>query len=354
MDLVGFDEARFTKIRAELDAIAIRVGLGSLHALPVSALAGDNVVTRSENMPWFGGTPLLEHLETIEVGAVTRTAVRLPVQLVLRPGISYRGFAGRLASGTIAVGDPIVALPSGKKTLVVGIDVGGVSVPSAAAPLSVAVRLAEEIDVSRGDMLVGLATRPHVSASASAHLVWMSERPLVRGRTYLVKHTTRTVRATLDVVAGTDAETLEERPATELALNDIGRVIVHARAPLFFDAYRDNRETGAFIVIDAVTNDTVAAGMLIAPAETRAGAGPHGGIVRVGRDALATAETEAFALARALYDAGLVAAVVHEEAATGCVAAGILALVPEIGSSTTLDGERLTSDDLVTAIRQRL
>ena len=293
-------------------------------------------------MPWWTGTPLLEHLETVDVRAAGTTALRLPVQLVLRPGIAYRGFAG----GTIAVGDGVVALPSGKRTTVAGVDVGGVSVPSAAAPLSVAVRLAEEIDVSRGDMLVAPTAQPYFSSAAEAHLVWMSERPLARGRTYLLKHTTRTLRATLDVVAGTDAETLEERPVTELALNDIGRVIVHARAPLFFDAYRDNRETCAFVVIDAVTNDTVAAGMLIGPAAARAGAGPHGGIVVVGRATLVLAEDDAFALVRGLYAAGVVAAVVREEAAAGCAAAGIFALVPSVGATTMLDGDRLEGDPL--------
>jgi bifunctional enzyme CysN/CysC/sulfate adenylyltransferase subunit 1 len=244
MDLVDFDRARFDAIASELAAIAQKLGIGQLHPIPVSALAGDNVVTRSTRTTWWSGSTLLELLETLPVEESDEgRPFRLPVQLVLRPGLGYRGFAGQIASGTIAPGDEIIALPSGKRSRVAGVDVGGREVASAAAPMSVAVRLTDEIDVSRGDMLVRPADVPRTSSELDAHLVWMSERPLDPGKTYLLKHTTRTVRAAIQVAHGTDPETLAPRSVETLALNDIGRVRVSCRAPLFFDPYRKNRTT---------------------------------------------------------------------------------------------------------------
>ncbi|HVJ90509.1 MAG TPA: GTP-binding protein, partial [Labilithrix sp.] len=218
MDLVDFDRGRFEAIVAELGSIANRLGIAALHPIPVSALAGDNVVSRSTRTSWWDKGTLLEHLETVSLGDDKRDKpFRLPVQLVLRPGLGYRGFAGQIAAGAISTGDEVVALPSGKRTRVVGIDVAGREVGAASAPMSIALRFADEIDVSRGDMLVKHGERPRVASELEADLVWMSERPLDQGKTYLVKHTTRTVRAEIRLLHGTDPETLAPAPADTLA-----------------------------------------------------------------------------------------------------------------------------------------
>jgi sulfate adenylyltransferase large subunit len=273
MDLVDFDRGKFDAIVAELAEIARRVELKGLFAIPVSALAGDNIVTPSTRMSWWTGGTMLDHLETVSVTEEhAPTGFRLPVQLVLRPGLGYRGFAGQIVSGTIRTGDEIVVLPSGRRTRVTGVDVGGTDVGTGHAPMSVALRLADDIDVSRGDMFVRADDLPRVASDVDADLVWMSERALDPEKTYLLKHTTRTVRATVEVLETADPETLQPTAAAPLALNDIGRVRVRCRTPIFFDPYRTNRGTGAFILIDAVTNDTVAAGM-IAEASVSASAG---------------------------------------------------------------------------------
>ncbi len=378
MDLVDFDQSKFHAIVAELSVIARRVELKGLFAIPVSALAGDNIVIPSTRMPWWTGGTMLEHLETIPVGAgATPSAFRMPVQLVLRPGLAYRGFAGQIVSGTIRTGDEIVALPSGRRTRVVGVDVAGKDVGVASAPMSVALRLADDIDVSRGDMFARPNEEPTVATDALADLVWMSERALDPERTYLLKHTTRTVRAAIEVREGADPETLGATPPHPLALNDIGRVRVRCRAPIFFDAYRDNRGTGAFILVDSVTNDTVAAGMIAgAPEKTRAagrsGAGTQvsaqerrerlgqaGAVVRLFAPSQASASDLAFSVERELFDRGLVATVVEEkdatqEAALVCAAAGLIALVPLVpggsdaaaGLAAEVRGERLIGDGI--------
>ena len=355
MDLVDFDGARFSEIDAELGALATRLGLRALEAIPVSALAGDNVVTDSARTPWWTGGTLLERLETIPVrDRASAAAFRLPVQLVIRPGLSYRGFAGQIASGAVAVGDEIVALPSGKRSRVVGIDVGDRSVSEAAAPASVALRLADEIDVSRGDLLARPGDVPAVADELEADLVWMSEGALERGRTYLLKHTTRTVRAELDPIHGTDPETLSPRPlaSTEtLSLNDVARVRVRCRAPLYFDPYAENRATGAFIVIDARTNDTVAAGMLragraiaarageVTEEERRARLGQRGVVAVVPAGDVRAVE-------RALFDEGRLVVVVEAPAADAVARAGVIALVP---SSSDAPGDERTDLEILVA-----
>ncbi|MEA2747298.1 MAG: bifunctional enzyme CysN/CysC [Myxococcales bacterium] len=411
MDLVGFDQKRFDAIVEELAEIARRVELKGLFVLPVSALAGDNVVTPSTNMPWWNGGTMLEHLETVPVGDAAPSAnpanapvgLRFPVQLVLRPGLDYRGFAGQIVSGTVRTGDEIVALPSGKKTRVVGVDVDGRDVGSARAPMSIALRLADEIDVSRGDMLAHESDLPRSATDLEADLVWMSERALDPGKTYLLKHTTRTVRAAIEVTRlvipggelhGVDPETLEAAPAKILALNDIGRVRVRCRAPIFFDPYRVNRGTGAFILIDSVTNDTVAAGMIAGASttlrgdagdggdaggatDTRVANGPRtqvsakerrdrlgqsGAVVRVFGASLASARELAFLLERELFDRGQVATVLDANeqawadafAAETCARAGLIAIVIRGGErlAVELRGERIDGKDAAELVRR--
>jgi bifunctional enzyme CysN/CysC len=385
MDLVGFDQRRFDAIVEELAQIARRVELKGLFVLPVSALAGDNVVTPSTNMPWWTGGTMLEHLETVPVGDAAPAAahakavgLRFPVQLVLRPGLGYRGFAGRIVSGSVRTGDEIVALPSGKKTRVVGVDIDGRDVGFARAPMSIALRLADEIDVSRGDMLAHEADLPRAATDVEADLVWMSERALDPDKTYLLKHTTRTVRAAIEVLHGADPETLEAAPAKALALNDIGRVRVRCRAPIFFDSYRVNRGTGAFILIDSVTNDTVAAGMIagasstlrgesagsnetgttrtqVSAQERRERLGQSGAVVRVFGATLASARELGFALERELFDRGQIATVLDANeqatadlfAAEVCARAGLVAIVIRGGErlAVELRGERIDGQD---------
>ncbi|HTJ42577.1 MAG TPA: sulfate adenylyltransferase subunit CysN [Kofleriaceae bacterium] len=335
MDLVGWDEARFAAITAELTAFAHDVGIGDVRTLPVSALRGDQVATRGTSAPWYAGPTLLELLETVPIDSDRNLVdLRFPVQYVIRPSLEYRGFAGQIASGVLAVGDEVVALPSGRASRVASIDTFEGAIAEAFAPMSVTVRLTDEIDVSRGDMLVRASSVPVAATRLDAHLVWMNERPLDPERSYLLKHTTRTVRAEVSRIEGViDPDTLTPAPAARLRLNDIGRVTIKTYQPIFADAYRANRATGAFILIDSLTNDTVAAGMIVAAgtaadanraqvsdAERRARLGHGGAIVSIDREA------RAFLVERVLFDAGLVTSIVTPDAAPAIAAAGLIAI----------------------------
>jgi sulfate adenylyltransferase large subunit len=264
MDLIGYDEARFAAIRAEFLSLARQLGLKSLEVIPVSALKGDNVVTPSSNTPWYSGPTLLEYLETIPLSSnADASPLRFPVQLVLRPDASFRGFAGQVASGVLREGDTVMTLPSRQQTRIRSIVTFDGNLKYATAPMSVAVELADEIDLSRGDVLVTPATAPHISQRFAAKVVWMHSDPLVLGRAYLAKHTTRTLRATpVAITYRVDINTFEHLPAQQLGMNDIGEVEFETAQPLFFDAYRDNRTTGSLILIDPITNATVAAVMI--------------------------------------------------------------------------------------------
>jgi bifunctional enzyme CysN/CysC len=265
MDLVEYGQARFQEIRAVFQDFVAQLGFQGVVFIPISALAGDNCVHRSDKMPWYDGVTLLEHLETVPLtNTVNYENFRLPVQSVLRPDLDYRGFSGVISSGVVKQGDPIMVLPSRVQSRVTSIDTFDGSLERAYAPMSVTVRLEHEVDVSRGDMLVHPDDLPTVSQRFDAMLVWMGERPLDRQKSYLLKHTTQIVRAEVEQVAyTTNLETLQQLPATRLTLNDIGRVTVTCHRPIFYDAYKKNRATGAFILIDSLTNNTVAAGMIM-------------------------------------------------------------------------------------------
>jgi bifunctional enzyme CysN/CysC len=361
MDLVGWDPAVFTRITTELAGFAREVGIADVRCLPISALHGDQVAQRGDGAPWYGGPTLLEHLETVPIEADRNLAdLRLPVQYVIRPSLDYRGFAGQLASGVLRAGDEVVALPSGRRSRVASIDTFEGPIAEAFAPMSVTVRLADEIDVSRGDMLVAAgAARPPVTGERfEANVVWMSERPLDPERSYLLKHTSRAVRATVERIDGiVDPETLALGAAASLSLNDIGRVVVRCHQPIFFDAYRDNRATGAFILIDSLTSDTVAAGMIrgvtstaardsgprgqVSAAERRARLGQTGAVIAVGN------RERAYLAERVLFDAGMVAAVVEPAAADAVAAAGLLAIVvePDLAGARVDEAEIAPSAD---------
>jgi len=262
MDLVDWSRERYDEIARDLESL----GLADLHVIPISALTGDNVVDQSENMPWYDGPALLEHLETIEIARDRNLdARRFPVQWVIRPMSAehpdYRGYAGSVAGGIWRAGDEVVVLPSGLRSTVEAIEPGDVAIP----PESVTIRLADDIDVSRGDMLADPERPPTVTRELEARICWMSERPLEPRSKLAVKHTTRAVRAVVDeLVSLTDIHTLTEVAAPDrFELNDIGVVRLRLSEPLAVDPYADSRETGAFILIDEATNDTVAAGMVL-------------------------------------------------------------------------------------------
>ncbi len=264
MDLVGFDRGVFDAIRADFEPFVGKLGFEGVSYFPISARDGDNVVATSAKTPWHQGGTLLEFLETVSVGdSRAQTPLRFPVQYVLRPDLTYRGFAGQIASGEVSVGDDVVVLPSGNKAVIAGIDTFDGPMQRAYAPMSVTLRLTTEVDVSRGDLIARPADAPKVVNQLEANVVWLNERPLEKGREYLVKHTTRTVPARLETLhSRLDLQTLNAVPADSLGLNDVGRVTFRCLRPLSVDTYARVRGTGAFIVIDALTNNTVAAGMI--------------------------------------------------------------------------------------------
>ena len=270
MDLVDWDEQVFQSISDDFAQFASRLRVHDLAFIPVSALQGDNVVERSANMPWYGGAPLLHHLEHLHIASDRNLVdVRFPVQYVIRPQSAeardYRGFAGTVASGVLKPGDRVTVLPSGFETAVAGIDGPEGPVAEAFPPMSVTVRLEDEIDVSRGDMVCRPHNAPTVTQDLDAQVCWMDERaPLTPGRVYAIKHTTRWARAKVAAIDyRVDVNTLHrDTDAATLGLNEIGRVRLRTTQPLLVDPYTENRTTGSFILVDESTNRTVGAGML--------------------------------------------------------------------------------------------
>lgn len=265
MDLVDFSEERFDEICDQYRSFATRLDLPDLHFIPLSALNGDNVVDRSENLPWYSGSTLMNFLETVYIGSDRNLQdFRMPVQLVNRPNLDFRGFCGTISSGIIRPGEEIMVLPSRQTSKVKEIVTFDGNVDEAFVPLSVTLTLEDEIDASRGDTIVRTGNVPHSRDQIEAMLVWMDGDSMTPGKTYLFKHTTQTLPGTIDTLKyRVDVNTLHRTPAPQLELNEIGRVSISLSAPVHFDAYRKNRSTGAFIVIDRITNATVAAGMIL-------------------------------------------------------------------------------------------
>ncbi len=384
MDLVGYDQAIFERHRADFADVAARLGAKDVTTLPLSALAGVNVVRRAPELDWYSGPTLLEYLETVPIGADRNVRdFRLPVQLTLRPHLDYRGFAGQIASGTLRQGDELLVLPSGKRSRVVGIDTYEGPLAEAGPPLGVTVRLDDEIDISRGDMLVHPDAVPTVAQRFDAVVVWMSEAPLDLRRGYLIKHTTQYVRARFERVAWRmDLGSLEREPAATLELNDIGEVRVVTQRPLFFDAYAENRATGAFIVIDALTNDTVGAGMIeraagqdrteapdgargpVGETERRHRLGHAGGHLRLTGTSPSDRAAVAVALERRLFDRGCAGVVVlpalPDALAERLTAAGLLVIETapapgaEHGLAVDVGSIATRSEDRAAALVERL
>jgi bifunctional enzyme CysN/CysC len=264
MDLVGWSRDVFDKIRQDYLDLAAKLGIADPAFIPLSALLGGNVVDRAEETPWYDGPTLLEHLETVPVPRDHEASrFRFPVQYVIRPDLTFRGFAGRIASGSISVGDEVEVVASGRRSRVRQLHTFDGDLPSAGFPKSVAITLQDEVDISRGDILVRAGDAPARSRDFEANVVWMSEKPLALTRPYLIQQGSRTVRGRLTrVVYRTDIKTLEDIPSSNLGLNDIGRVRVQAQQPILLDPYPEYRDTGCFILIDPETNATVAAGMI--------------------------------------------------------------------------------------------
>lgn len=273
MDLVDYSESTYDTIRKDFSAFAAKLDLPDIEFVPMAALSGDNVVNQSAHMPWYTGSTLMHILEHVHIASDRNLIdLRLPVQYVNRPNLNFRGFAGTLASGTVRPGDDIMVLPSGKTSKVARVVTYDGDLDAAHAPQAPTITLETEIDVSRGDMLVHPDNRPTVGQSFDAMLVWMTEDPLavnVPGR-YLIKHTTRQTPGIIsELKYRTNVNTLHKEPEAEtLDLNEIGRVTVETARPLCYDPYKTNRTTGAFIVIDRQTNNTVAAGMIRASKES--------------------------------------------------------------------------------------
>jgi bifunctional enzyme CysN/CysC len=265
MDIVDYDQAVFEKIRADYVDFASRLDLPDVHFMPISALKGDNVVAPSPKMPWYTGSPLMPLLETVYIGSDRNMEdFRFPVQYVLRPNLNFRGFAGTVASGIIRTGDEIISLPSRKKSRVKSIVTFDGELNEAFAPQSVTLTLEDEIDSSRGDMLVRPGNVPKVDQKFDAMVVWMSEEPLVPGKQYLFKQTSKVTPGAVGTLRyRVDINSLHRQPAPTLALNEIGRCGITLTSPIAYDAYRRNRSTGAFIMIDRLTNATVGAGMIL-------------------------------------------------------------------------------------------
>jgi sulfate adenylyltransferase subunit 1 len=269
MDLVGYDEDIFYEILEEVTDWAARLQIPDMTFIPISALHGDNVVDRSHAMQWYGGAPLLYHLEHVVIAPDRNlNDVRFPVQWVIRPMSEehhdYRGYAGQVAGGVLRPGDVVVVLPGGQRTSIAGIDTYSGGAEAAFPTMSVALRLGNQVDISRGDMIVAAEDQPVSARELEAMICWMSEQPMQpRGR-YTIKHTTRNARAIVDRVEyRVDVNTLDHVAAQQLALNEIGRVHVRCSSELVVDTYARNRTTGSFILIDETTNDTVAAGMIV-------------------------------------------------------------------------------------------
>ncbi|MGC4804505.1 sulfate adenylyltransferase subunit CysN [Micromonospora sp. DT233] len=271
MDLVDFSQEVFERIADEFTAFAAKLDVPDLTVVPVSALRGDNIVTRSENMPWYEGPSLLHHLERVHIASDRNLQdVRFPVQYVIRPQSTtvtdYRGYAGQVASGVLKPGDEVMVLPSGFTSRIAAVETADGPVAEAFPPMSVTVRLTDEIDISRGDMICRPNNAPAVAQDIEAMICWMDEtRPLQVGGKYAIKHTTRSARA---IVRGLhyrlDINSLHrDESAAELRLNEIGRVRLRTTVPLLADEYRRNRTTGGFVIIDETTNRTVGAGMIV-------------------------------------------------------------------------------------------
>jgi len=269
MDIVGYAESVYEKIRKDYEEFADALDLADVAFIPISALKGDNIVNPSTSMPWYKGSTLMHHLETVHIaGDRNLSDFRFPVQLVTRPNLNFRGYCGRIASGIVKVGDAVTVLPSRKTNRVKSIVTFEGDLPEAFVGQSVTLTLENEVDISRGDLLVHPDHLPHVGQAFESMLVWMSEEPLTPGKQYYVKLATKTTNGLVrEIRHKVNINTMAHEPAAKLSLNEIAQVVVDLEQPVAFDPYKRNRSTGAFIIIDRLTHGTVGAGMILDRAE---------------------------------------------------------------------------------------
>ncbi len=364
MDLVGFDKAVYDGIVSEFTGFLSRIGAPGALFIPISARDGDNVVEKSANTPWYTGPSLLDFLETVPVTeGLAELPARFPVQYVLRPNLDFRGYAGQIASGVFREGDEVVALPARRRSRITRIVTYDGDLKNAFAPQSVTVCLADEIDISRGDLLAPANALPHVSRRFRAHCVWMNAAPLEPGRSYFIKHTSHQVRGVVrSVNFRVDVNSLEKIGAQRLELNEIGEISVETNHPLFFDPYASNRVTGAFIVIDPVSNETLAACMIIdieGKEDTRGIVRESDRVARFGhRSAVVAVEDHesALLLERELFDRGAAVAVldsVDQENLKLAKAAGLIVIVTGKALPNAIEAGHLAPNDTIALLERR-
>ncbi len=369
MDLVDYSEGVFNKIKQDYLDFTSTLDLHDISFIPLSALDGDNVVNRSDNMPWFIGLPLMDALNTVKIANDHNFSdARFPVQYVNRPNLDFRGFCGTVASGVFRKGDVITALPSGKSSKIKSIVTYDGDLQEAFPPMAVTFTLEDEIDISRGDMLVGKDQyAPVVSDKFRASIVWMAEKPLTPGRQYAIKLATRKVYGSISLIHHRiDVNTLEHHDADELKLNEIGSCTVSVTAPVVFDPYKNSKSTGSFIIIDRLTNGTVGAGMITGTTEDEelSPVSVQDRAARFSQTATAIAllgangKTFAYQLERKLFDNGHAATVLeitNTELVTAIKHAGLLCLCMENNSSVDIvfDADKLSIDDIYGELKNK-
>ncbi|NOQ64760.1 MAG: sulfate adenylyltransferase subunit CysN [Methyloprofundus sp.] len=369
MDLIEYSEVGYEKIKADyLDFIKDLDGLDDIHVIPLSALDGDNVVNKSDNMPWYSGQSLMETLETVEIsGDDNFQDARFPVQYVNRPNLDFRGFCGTVASGTFHKGDSITALPSGKTSTIKAIVTYDGELEEAFPPMAVTLTLDDEIDISRGDTIVHSDNLPSVADKFDANIVWMTEQALAPGKQYIIKLATRSVSGSIaNIQHRIDVNTLEHHDATELQLNEIGLCTVSVNSPVVFDAYTTSKGTGSFIIIDRLTNVTVGAGMIAGHSELELShVTKEERAARFSQTALSIAligsesEQVAYQLERKLFDNGHAATVLTgelkntDEAIAVIKNAGLICLcTASAACDLSLDTDKLSLDQIHLALKE--
>ncbi|MDP1772175.1 MAG: sulfate adenylyltransferase subunit CysN [Methylobacter sp.] len=370
MDLVEYSEATFDKIKQDYLDFTRSLALQDITFIPMSALDGDNVVNPSAHMPWFTGLPLMEALNSIEIANDRNFSdARFPVQYVNRPNLDFRGFCGTVASGIFKKGDKITALPSGKSSKIKSIVTYDGELEQAFPPMAVTLTLEDEIDVSRGDMLIGTEqTPPTVADKFKATIVWMAENTLAPGRQYTIKLATRSVPGSIATIHHRiDVNTLEHHDATELHLNEIGSCTVSVNAPVVFDPYQSHKGTGAFIIIDRLTNGTVGAGMITGSTgeESLQPVSPEERAARFSQKATAIAlsgsagKETAYQLERKLFDNGHAATVLETQNTSLIVAvknAGLICLCIDYSANLAdmgFDSDTQAVDDIYSALKDQ-
>lgn len=370
MDLVGYSEARFNEIREHYLDFVKTLDLHDVRFIPISALDGDNVVNPSANMPWYNGQSMMETLNTIEIANDRNFSdARFPVQYVNRPNLNFRGFCGTVAAGIFRQGDTVTALPSGKSSKIKAIVTYDGELQQAYSPMAVTLTLEDEIDISRGDLLIGKQNHaPLVADKFKASVVWMAEQAMTPGRQYLIKLATRTAPGSISIIHHRiDVNTLEHHDANELKLNEIGSCTVSVNAPVVFDAYKLSKGTGSFIVIDRLSNVTVGAGMITGSADTEnlQTVTPAERAARFGQRATAinitgaNAAADAYLLERKLFDNGHACTVLETQIAADTILAiknaGLICLcvnADNVATDLSFDAEQINLDDIYVALKQ--